>query len=182
MVRRSNKVDIEGRIGYVCFPYLSFEVENDVDELIEHARRIAFSKFKNVGQTSFRELANQDCLCHRISRRFVRELGYADCRQLRRARRFFISGHKFRTRPWEDDSKWCSADHSLSRRRRAKATGTLSGWYDIHARFRSDVTLARHPRVQMRGSAPFHLNNGIDRSRRACFSFRPVRARIKEYL
>lgn len=135
------KVDIEGadRICVLSFnsenrpEYLSFEVGDDVEELIEHARKIGFGKFKIVSQTSFRELANQDCLYDRITRRFVRELGYADCRQIRRAGRFFISGHSSGPGPWESDGDWCSADNSLSRWRQAKATGTLSGWYDIHA-------------------------------------------------
>ena len=58
------KVDIEGanRICVLSFnsknrpEYLSFEVRDDVEELIEHARKIGFNKFKIAGQTSFREL------------------------------------------------------------------------------------------------------------------------------
>jgi hypothetical protein len=168
------KVDIEGanRICVLSFnsknrpEYLSFEVRDDVEELIEHARKIGFNKFKIAGQTSFRELANQDRLYDQISRRFVRELGYADCCQIRRARRFLISGHKFRSRPWESEGKWCSAitacHDGAGRRRLAPCpVGTTST-----PRSRSVVTPARHPRVQMRSSAPLQSNNGIDRSPR----------------
>ncbi|WP_377827480.1 FkbM family methyltransferase [Bradyrhizobium lupini] len=135
------KVDIEGadRICVLSLnsenrpEYLSFEVGDDVEELVEHARKIGFGKFKIVNQTSFRELAKQDCLYDRIIQRFVRELGHADCRQIRRAGRFFVSGHSSGPGPWESDGKWYSAKESLSRWRWAKATGALSGWYDIHA-------------------------------------------------
>lgn len=138
------KIDIEGadRLCVLSLTsenrpqYLSFEVGDDVEELVEHARKIGFGKFKIVSQTSFRELANQGCLYDRIIQRFIRELGYADCRQIRRAGRFFVSGHSSGPGPWESDGKWYSADESLSRWRRAKATGTLSGWYDIHATLR----------------------------------------------
>jgi FkbM family methyltransferase len=135
------KVDIEGAdrlcvlsLNWENRPeYLSFEVGDDVEELVEHARKIGFGKFKIVSQTSFRELANQGCLRDRIVRRVVRELGYDDCRQIRRARRFFVSGHSSGPGPWESDGRWYSADKTLSRWREATATGTLSGWYDIHA-------------------------------------------------
>ena len=134
------KVDIEGadRLCVLSLTsenrpeYLSFEVGDDVEELIEHARKIGFGKFKIVSQTSFRELTNQECLYDRIIQRVVRELGYADCRRIRRAGRFFVSGHSSGPGPWESDGNWCSADKALSRWRQAKATGTSSGWYDIH--------------------------------------------------
>jgi FkbM family methyltransferase len=135
------KVDIEGadRLCVLSLTsenrpeYLSFEVGDDLEELIEHARKIGFGKFKIVNQTSFRELANQECLYDRIIRRVVRKLGYADCRRIRRAGRFFVSGHSSGPGPWESDGNWCSADKALSRWRQAKATGKSSGcWYDIH--------------------------------------------------
>lgn len=134
------KVDIEGadRLCVLSLTsenrpqYLSFEVGDDVEELVEHARKIGFGKFKIVDQTSFRELANHACLYDRIIRRVVRELGYADCRRIRRAGRFFVSGHSSGPGPWESDGNWYSADKVLSRWRQANATGTSSGWYDIH--------------------------------------------------
>jgi FkbM family methyltransferase len=135
------KIDIEGadRLCVLSLTsenrpqYLSFEIGEDLEELVEHARKIGFGKFKIVSQTSFRELANQECLYDRIIRRVVRELGYADCRQIRRARRFFVSGHSSGPGPWESDGNWYSADKTLARWRQARAAGTLSGWYDIHA-------------------------------------------------
>jgi FkbM family methyltransferase len=135
------KVDIEGadRLCVLSLTsenrpqYLSFEAGDDVEELVEHARKIGFGKFKIVNQTSFRELANQERLYDRIIQRVVRELGYADCRQIRRAGRFFVSGHSSGPGPWESDGNWYSADKTLARWRLAKAAGTLSGWYDIHA-------------------------------------------------
>lgn len=134
------KVDIEGadRLCVLSLTsknrpeYLSFEVGDDVEELVEHARKIGFGQFKIVSQTSFRELANHECLYDRIIQRVVRELGYADYRRIRRAGRFFVSGHSSGPGPWESDGKWYSADKTLSRWRQAQVTGTLSGWYDIH--------------------------------------------------
>ncbi|MGH6678137.1 MAG: FkbM family methyltransferase [Bradyrhizobium sp.] len=135
------KVDIEGadRLCVLSLTsenrpqYLSFEVGDDVEELIEHARTIGFGKFKIINQTSFRELANQKSLYDRIVQRLVRELGYTDCRQIRRAGRFFVSGHSSGPGPWESDGYWYSADKTLARWREAKTAGTLSAWYDIHA-------------------------------------------------
>jgi hypothetical protein len=85
--------------------YLSFEVGDDVEEPVEHARKIGFGKFKIVSQTSFRELANQQCLYDRIIQRVVRELGYADCRQIRRAARFFVPGHSSGPGTWESERR-----------------------------------------------------------------------------
>ncbi len=134
------KVDIEGADRLCILPltsdhrpdFLSFEVGEDVDELIEHALTIGYRRFKVINQNSFRELANQWCLQDRLARRLVRVLGFNEPRYVRRGGRFFLMGHSSGPVPWQSDGEWWSGEATRSRLRDAKASGTLSGWYDIH--------------------------------------------------
>ena len=135
------KVDIEGadRLCVLALTsdtrptYLSFEVGDDVDELLAHAEMIGFRRFKIVNQNSFRELANQRCLYDRLALRLISYMGYREPRLIRREGRFFVAGHSSGPVPWHSDGSWRSGDVTRSRLREARASNILSGWYDIHA-------------------------------------------------
>lgn len=135
------KVDIEGADRLVVLaltaaqrpPYLSFEMGEDVDELIAHAAAVGYRRFKVVNQSSFRELANQDALRDRLALRLLRELGYGEPRLVRRAGRFFVVGHSSGPVPWRGDGRWWSAAEVRARLAAARASGALYAWYDIHA-------------------------------------------------
>ena len=135
------KVDIEGAdrlcvlaLTAITRPtFLSFEVGNDVGELLSHAERIGFRRFKIINQNSFRELANQRCLYDRIAQRLMRYMGYREPRLIRRAGRFFVTGHSSGPVPWHSDGAWWSSEVTRSRLEKARESNTLAGWYDIHA-------------------------------------------------
>lgn len=135
------KVDIEGADRLVVLalsvaqrpPYLSFEMGDDVDELVAHAAAVGYRRFKVVNQLSFRELANQEALRDRLALRLMRELGYDEPRLVRRAGRFFVVGHSSGPVPWQGDGRWWSAAEVRARLAAARASGALRGWYDIHA-------------------------------------------------
>jgi FkbM family methyltransferase len=136
------KVDIEGadRLCVLALTpdtrptFLSFEAGDDVDELLSHAETIGFRRFKIVNQNSFRELANQRCLYDRVTHRLMRYMGYREPLFVRRAGRFFATGHSSGPVPWHGDGSWRPGDATRSRLREARASNTLSGWwYDIHA-------------------------------------------------
>lgn len=135
------KVDIEGAdrlcvlaLTSVMRPtFLSFEVGDDVDELLSHLETIGYKRFKIVNQTTFRELANQRCLYDRVARRLMRYLGYDEARLVRRAGRFFVTGHSSGPGPWHSDGQWRSGEATRSRYREAKASNAITDWYDIHA-------------------------------------------------
>jgi FkbM family methyltransferase len=135
------KSDIEGADRFCVLgldasrrpQYLSYEVGEDFDELLRHCREIGYSKFKIINQVSFRELANQRNLRDRLILGVTRRLGYADFKRVKRAGRFFISGHSSGPAPWCSDGAWAKADETLARWNRAKEAGALIAWYDVHA-------------------------------------------------
>jgi FkbM family methyltransferase len=135
------KVDIEGadRLCVLALTsgtrpaFLSFEVGDDADELLSHAEAIGYRRFKVINQNSFRELANQRCLYDRVTHRLMRYMGYSEPRLVRRAGRFFVTGHSSGPVPWQSDGSWWPGEATRSRLREARASNTLSGWYDIHA-------------------------------------------------
>jgi len=135
------KVDIEGadRLCVLALTsdtrpaFLSFEIGDDVDELISHVETIGYRRFKVINQNSFRELARQRCLYDRVTQRLLRFMGYSEPGMVRRAGRFFTVGHSSGPVPWCSDGSWRSADATRSILRDARASNSLSGWYDIHA-------------------------------------------------
>jgi FkbM family methyltransferase len=136
------KVDIEGadRLCVLALTshtrpaFLSFEVGDDIDELLSHVELIGYERFKIIHQNSFRELANQWCLYDRVAYRLMRYMGYREPLMVRRAGRFFDIARSSGPVPWESDGQWRSGDVTRSRLHRARASNALSGWYDIHAR------------------------------------------------
>jgi FkbM family methyltransferase len=131
------KIDIEGADRYCVLPlnaanrpnYLSFEVGDDADELLGHAARIGYVGFKIINQLSFRGIANLDSIQDRVIRKLAYLMGYAEPRKVRRAGRFFVSGHSSGPVPWLSDGRWQSIDEI----RRIIGQGSLPGWSDIHA-------------------------------------------------
>jgi FkbM family methyltransferase len=135
------KVDIEGadRLCILALTsdmrpnFLSFEVGDDVEELMDHVESIGFKRFKIINQNSFRELENEHCLYDRIARRLMQYMGYFQPLKIRRAGRFFVTGHSSGPAPWQSDGHWRSGHSTCSRLQQAKVSNSLSGWYDIHA-------------------------------------------------
>jgi FkbM family methyltransferase len=135
------KVDIEGADRLCVLPltsedhpeFLSFEIGEDVEELLAHAVAIGYRRFKVINQVSFRELANHLCLTDRVALRLVHMLGYRNPEQVRRAGRFFGCGRSSGPVPWCGDGRWYSAEATVARLRAAASANRLSGWYDIHA-------------------------------------------------
>jgi FkbM family methyltransferase len=135
------KVDIEGA-DHLCIlsltsethpNFLSFEVGDDVDQLLSHVETIGFRRFKVINQSSFRNLANQRCLHDRLAHRLMRYMGYHEPLMVRRAGRFFSTGRSSGPVPWRSDGPWRSGDATRSELYKARTSNTLSGAYDIHA-------------------------------------------------
>jgi FkbM family methyltransferase len=67
------KVDIEGADRYCVLaldaatrpPYLSFEIGEDVNELLDHCASLGYGRFKIIHQNSFREASRVECLTDR---------------------------------------------------------------------------------------------------------------------
>jgi len=135
------RIDIEGADRHCVLGlrndtrprFLSFEMGEDVEELVTHAAAIGYERFKIINQCNFLELADQHRLYDRVARRLLRLMGYADPRQVRRAGRFFTVGHSSGPAPWCSGGHWYSAQAVLSRWRRAKGSSELAAWYDMHA-------------------------------------------------
>lgn len=131
------KVDIEGADRYCVLPltidtrpsFLSFEIGEDVDQLLSHLAMIGYNQYKIVNQNSFRAFENNGCLFDRISRRIIRHMGYAEPRMIKRAGRFFVAGHSSGPLPWLTDGRW----RSLKETQFIIWNEKLHGWNDIHA-------------------------------------------------
>lgn len=135
------KVDIEGADRHCILPltvevaprYLSFEVDEDVAELVDHAAAIGYTKFKLIGQTSFLEMSHEHGLGYRARNRVMRWLGYDEPRLARRRGQWFALMHSSGPGPWESDGDWYSAAVLLDRWTQSGVTNGRQGWYDVHA-------------------------------------------------
>ena len=135
------KIDIEGSDRFCVLSldrgsapqYLSFELGDDVDELINHMEAIGYTHFKIINQVSFRELANQDNLRDRLTARAARCFGMGESETVRRSGRVFKTGHSSGPAPWHSDGRWYTAQDVQARLGAARAKSALRGWYDIHA-------------------------------------------------
>src|SRR4029079_8541086 len=56
--------------------YLSFEVGDDAEELIEHAARCGYDGFKIITQLTFRPLQENNSIRARVAMKIIRLLGY----------------------------------------------------------------------------------------------------------
>ena len=135
------KIDIEGadRLCVLALDashrpdYLSFEVDENLEELLAHAGRVGYRRFKLIGQCSFLEIGNEHGLRARASRRAMRLLGFDEPQRVRRAGRWFELMHSSGPAPWCSDGGWHPAAALLAKWRHAKAHDYLMGWYDVHA-------------------------------------------------
>lgn len=135
------KVDIEGcdRMCVLALTsrtrpkFLSFEIGNDMEELLDHAQSIGYRRFKVINQCNFLELANQYRLYDRVCHRLLRFMGYADPARVRRVGRFFSVGHSSGPVPWQSNGYWYSACATIERWRKLIVSAKNSAWYDIHA-------------------------------------------------
>jgi FkbM family methyltransferase len=134
------KVDIEGadRLCVLALTpeqrprYLSFEIGNDVFELLAHIESVGFKRFKIISQISFREISNENCLYDRLARRLIKYLGFGRPELIRRGNRFFVIGHSSGPVPWESDGRWSSAAAIRGKLRQMEAQ-PQANWYDLHA-------------------------------------------------
>ena len=135
------KIDIEGADRHCILPLtagtaprqLSFEVDEDVLELVAHLSGIGYGKFKLIGQTSFLEMDAEHGVGYRVRNRVMKLLGYDEPGLVRRNGKWFPLMHSSGPGPWESDGDWYSADTLLRKWRRSGELDRRQGWYDVHA-------------------------------------------------
>ena len=135
------KVDIEGADRHCILAitpdrrpeFLSFEADNDLQELVTHLSSIGYRKFKLIGQCSFLELDNERSWGYRLRRRMMRTLGFDHPLRVRRTGRWFQLMHSSGPAPWASDGAWYSAGTLLAKWGNARRHERLMGWYDVHA-------------------------------------------------
>lgn len=116
--------------------YLSFEANDDVEELVEHAASCGYEKFKAINQTTFLSVQKQYAFQHRLARKIIRTLGYDEPNVRRINGRRFVLGHSSGPVPWESCGPWIGKETVLALWKREKAKGMHIVWYDIHATVR----------------------------------------------
>lgn len=135
------KIDIEGADRHCILPLtmrtaprqLSFEVDEDVLELVAHLADIGYGKFKLIGQTSFLEMDAEYGFGYRFRNRVMKLLGYDEPGLVRRNGMWFPLMHSSGPGPWESDGDWYSADTLLRKWKRSGDLARRQGWYDVHA-------------------------------------------------
>lgn len=134
------KVDIEGADRYCVLAlerrtapaFLSFEIGQDFEELIDHVIAIGFRRFKIISQVGFRSIVNDRPLYDRGALLIMRILGYEHPMTVRRAGRFFRSQSSGPV-PWQSDGRWEEAAAIRARWRDFVAAGRAVDWYDLQA-------------------------------------------------
>ena len=135
------KIDIEGADRHCILPLtpamaprqLSFEVDEDVLELVAHLVAIGYAKFKLIGQTSFLEMDAEHGVGYRFRNRVMKLLGYDEPGLVRRNGKWFPLMHSSGPGPWESDGNWYSAEVLLEKWQRSGERDRRQGWYDVHA-------------------------------------------------
>ena len=136
------KVDIEGADRHCVLTldaairpsYVSFEMGDDWEELLDHLVRIGYTRFKLISQVSFRELANVEAVGDRIAARLRQLARLSPPRAIRRARRLFKPEHSSGPMPEQSDGRWSGAAEIRRRWLAYQATGSnAGGWFDLHA-------------------------------------------------
>ena len=135
------KIDIEGADRWCVLgltnktrpTFISFEMGEDAEELVNHAFDIGYSRFKIINQCTFLEITNERRLYDRIVRQVIKLLGYDQPLKIRRGRRFFTVNHSSGPAPWCSNGHWYTAKEAISIWCHAKESGKLTAWYDIHA-------------------------------------------------
>lgn len=135
------KIDVEGADRHAILPltsetrpqWLSFEMGDDWEELLEHLASIGFTRFKAINQCNFLELAHQENLSYRLKRKVMQLMGYRQPRYVRLGGREFGLEHSSGPAPWASDGAWQDQRTLLERWHAMVARGEMSGWYDLHA-------------------------------------------------
>jgi FkbM family methyltransferase len=136
------KIDIEGADKLCVYaltretkpPYLSFEIDDELEQLLAHLGSIGFTQFKIINQCDFRELSKQNSIRDRAARKLMRCVGYSEPQYMKRAGRWFKRYHSSGPAPWCSDGCWTTQHETTMRWNQAKALNKLSGWYDLHAK------------------------------------------------
>jgi|KBSSwiStaDraftv2_1062776.scaffolds.fasta_scaffold23867_4 FkbM family methyltransferase len=110
--------------------YLSFEVGDDAEELIEHAARCGYDGFKIINQLTFRPLQENNSIRARVAMKIIRLLGYDEPNYRYFAGRKFVLGHSAGPAPFESAGKWIPKQDALALWRRDKSPV----WYDVHCK------------------------------------------------
>jgi FkbM family methyltransferase len=135
------KIDLEGA-DEICIsaltpktkpPYLSFEVEDDVEQHIRHLAAIGFSRFKLINQCTFREWSRRRNLRDRVKHRLLKAMGFAEPQYVRRRGRLFRLGASSGPVPWCSDGSWCSETDLVRKWAMVQGSERKNEWYDIHA-------------------------------------------------
>lgn len=135
------KIDIEGadRLCVLSLDpehrpdYLSFEVDDSLGELIDHAERIGYRHFKLIGQCSFLEIGNERSFSARARNRIMRVLGFEEPQRVRRGGRWFQLMHSSGPAPWCSDGDWYTGARLRQKWQQAGDRDLRMGWYDVHA-------------------------------------------------
>lgn len=135
------KIDLEG-MDETCVraltsatrpDFLSFEVEENIEGLVDHLGAIGYTRFKLINQTNFRELANQQNVRDRVAWALMRRLGFAEPTFVRRGGRYFRLGHSSGPLPWRTDGDWSPSGKLVAAWNHARTASKIRGWYDLHA-------------------------------------------------
>jgi FkbM family methyltransferase len=138
------KVDIEGD-DRLCLAalrcdglpaFLSWEVGDDLEELIQLAMDLGYRRFKIINQLLFRELEYINSLRHRLRRRLRRTFGLDEFALTRRGGYGFAPNRSSGPMGEEAAGSWCTGPEII----RAwvqfchrYATEDRGGWFDVHA-------------------------------------------------
>jgi FkbM family methyltransferase len=136
------KVDIEGADRHAVLAltptlrpsFVSFEMGDDAEELIDHLGTIGYNKFKIVSQVTFRELERVTTLGDRITRRIRHTLRQPPSTSVHRAGRRFTAEHSSGPLPELVEGRWRDLDETRARwRTHQRERPTEGGWFDLHA-------------------------------------------------
>lgn len=135
------KIDIEGADRHCILPmekstrpkYVSFEVGDDVEELIAHLSTIGYTKFKAINQCNFKEISNQQPYLVRGLKKLWRLATQGSTQYIQWGNDRFVTGHSSGPVPWVSDGSWQEPTALIAKWHRMIAENRQRGWYDIHA-------------------------------------------------
>lgn len=136
------KVDIEGadRLAVLALTpktrpeYVSFEIGDDFEPLLDHLCAIGCSQFRAINQYNLRDLFSENSLAEYWSLKMLSAFGFREPQLVRRSGRFFKLGHSSGPGPWVSGGAWRSRDDLMRRWRQPKQSDHRNVWYDLHAR------------------------------------------------
>jgi FkbM family methyltransferase len=139
------KVDIEGADRHCILAldilhrprYVSFEIGDDVLELLKHLRGLGYEDFKIINQVHFRELSYVNSFLDRFRRRLRRFGRRSQLTWVVRHGRKFACGHSSGPMGDATAGRWHSYSATVDRWTnflRRHGSGRPADWYDLHAR------------------------------------------------